>query len=96
MVFGALLEFALVNYLSRVVGGGAKSKDSLSPFEDGGEGGKAMKAFITEKAIERAKGVDMTARVAFPLMFLLFNILYWGHYLKYFSLFNTLQPAGTK
>jgi len=87
MVFGALLEFAMVNYithfnvLKRSGGIGLDEKTQIERDED-----KVAKD-LEEKALWNAKLVDRTARVLFPLAFFLFNLAYWGYYLRVFEMF---------
>lgn len=97
MVFGALLEFAMVNYIThfRVL----VKKKRLSAFEDvdnnAGDAGKEqekqrrhliqeMESKMVTRALMKAKRVDLFARVLFPLIFVVFNLAYWGHYLNFY------------
>lgn len=111
MVFGALLEFALVNYISHfnVV---AKKKRLLA-FEDMDDFGNSEDAKAKEKlrkdavdiaearlvaqALSKAKKVDLVSRVLFPLVFCIFNFAYWGHYLQlYFGFLEEFKAELDK
>ncbi|XP_021944512.2 glutamate-gated chloride channel isoform X2 [Folsomia candida] len=105
MVFGALLEFALVNYIThfRVV----VKKKRLMAFEDldnntDNDAKEKLRREILEEAeaklvataLAKAKRIDLAARVLFPLIFCIFNISYWGYYLKlYFGLLDEFKAG---
>ncbi|XP_076336041.1 glutamate-gated chloride channel-like [Tachypleus tridentatus] len=119
-VFGALLEFALVNYASRsqILQGPKTSRkwdienSSLDPdhLEDGAttfamkplvhhhgeiqndkfqrceihmQASRSINPFKTwlKKFPTRSKRIDVMSRILFPLMFALFNLVYWTTYL---------------
>jgi len=67
MVFGALLQFALVSYLCRPV-----EQKEAPKFEDGER---------KPKKKSRSKRIDIVSRFLFPIVFILFNLTYWLAYL---------------
>jgi anionic glutamate receptor len=90
MVFGGLLQFALVNYVTR----GHRPPSSTFPIEAreaGEDEEKRVKAerLLIEKRIQKAKFIDRISRVAFPAIFCLFNVTYWS---SYFPFLDTFLP----
>ncbi|XP_076323283.1 glycine receptor subunit alpha-2-like [Tachypleus tridentatus] len=89
MVFGALLEFTLVNYLSRSEKTSEILKKPMSTFkhprtsvinpkpsqED------ETKSIKNTSNLKEAIIVDRVCRVLFPLVFFVFNLVYWFYYL---------------
>ncbi|XP_076356497.1 glycine receptor subunit alpha-2-like isoform X2 [Tachypleus tridentatus] len=93
MVFGALLEFTLVNYLSR-----SKMKaEHLKSFrffsrnkqvtskeeekiEDVGDTSIKRVSSAGVRNLQYAKRVDKVCRISFPLSFFVFNLVYWISY----------------
>ncbi|XP_045110005.1 glutamate-gated chloride channel-like isoform X2 [Portunus trituberculatus] len=108
-VFGALLEFALVNYASRSDIHREQQKkqrrqwefEHQAAMEGDGEGdGPATFAMARQCEIHmrtqpprrccaswlskfpsRSKRIDVISRITFPLVFALFNVVYWSTYL---------------
>ncbi|XP_076333177.1 glycine receptor subunit alpha-2-like isoform X2 [Tachypleus tridentatus] len=88
MVFGALLEFTLVNYLSRSK---YPPEDILKPVLLYNEikpksvyrHANARERDFKERAknMKTAAFVDRVCRVSFPLTFIIFNAIYWHYYL---------------
>ncbi|XP_022241124.1 glycine receptor subunit alpha-4-like [Limulus polyphemus] len=93
MVFGALLEFTLVNYLSR----SRMKSEHLKSFrffcrnkqvinkeeeekEDGEGTNKKRISSAMLKNLQHAKMVDKVCRISFPLSFFVFNLVYWISY----------------
>lgn len=117
MVFGALLEFALVNYIThfqvvlskgkraRLEGQGPANVNRLSGLSNGpvmeillrelqletqGQAQQQTRveeaeAKLVAEALVTAKKVDYAARILFPVIFIIFNLLYWGHYLEFYE-----------
>ncbi|XP_023236774.1 glycine receptor subunit alpha-2-like [Centruroides sculpturatus] len=88
MVFGALLEFTLVNYLSRSKHCPEDFRRSLNIFartkkipinNDLAE--KANASNELARNVKRAMMVDRVCRILFPLLFFIFNAIYWPYYL---------------
>ncbi|CAL4087467.1 unnamed protein product, partial [Meganyctiphanes norvegica] len=85
MVFGALLEFTMVNWLAnkkRLVG----PMPNLLTFKNtaNGEaeaGCSVPKVNLPPTYIDYARGLDRLCRAAFPGFFVFFNLLYWPYYL---------------
>ncbi len=82
MVFGALLEFASVNYLchARMI----KAKKQLTEKKIDKEEIQNEEEKLLSKAMTRAKRVDRSSRIIFPIIFVMFNIFYWYKYLIYY------------
>ncbi|CAD5114938.1 DgyrCDS3969 [Dimorphilus gyrociliatus] len=87
-VFAALLEFAIVNVLSR---NEIRRKSSLrdkmrndqvcQKEEELKSSGKMISFFVRDpKGKEKAKKVDKGARAGFPLAYFTFNLVYWITY----------------
>lgn len=106
MVFAALLEFALVNYIANFRIVEKKRKKMQSIFEDinnvaDPDNDKLKKETMEEaemrmklEALRKAKKVDVTARFLFPIGFLIFNTIYWIHYLGlYYELVNEFKEG---
>ncbi|XP_023236893.1 glutamate-gated chloride channel alpha-like isoform X2 [Centruroides sculpturatus] len=90
MVFGALLEFTLVNYLSRSKHCPEDFRRSLNIFartkkipinNDLAE--KANASNELARNVKRAMMVDRVCRILFPLLFFIFNAIYWPYYLRW-------------
>nr|UOV21289.1 cysloop ligand-gated ion channel, glycine receptor, gly-5 [Ixodes ricinus] len=93
MVFGALLEFTLVNYLSRSKMRPEEFRKSINIFHrnrKGTEGQDADEAdhkysgranAELQKNLKRSQNVDKVCRIMFPFMFFVFNVIYWAYYL---------------
>lgn len=87
-MFGALLEFAFVNYITNANVRRLKKKPvafESKALTDGDEEEKAAEEAAKSRA--NAKRVDKIARVVFPLVFVLFNIVYWSYYLGFYENF---------
>ncbi|XP_071125339.1 glycine receptor subunit alpha-2-like [Mytilus edulis] len=90
-VFGALVEFAYVNVLARVERRrqatiSERRKVHTDPDANGEpvEWDKAPRYRLFLKSVtdrEKARVVDKVSRVAFPLVFVTFNIIYWTVYI---------------
>ncbi|KAJ1526384.1 hypothetical protein ONE63_009527 [Megalurothrips usitatus] len=105
-VFGALLEFALVNYASRSDMHRENMKKQRAACEDHGpdpgdlmEDGNTTFPMVRQCEIHmqqsrpnccrtwlskfptRSKRIDVISRITFPLVFALFNLIYWSTYL---------------
>ncbi|XP_013791367.2 glutamate-gated chloride channel-like [Limulus polyphemus] len=87
MVFGVLLEFTLVNYLSRSKFTPEEFRKSIKIFnvitsktENNFE---AEERYSNERArnLKRARFVDRICRILFPLVFFVFNAIYWPYYI---------------
>ncbi|XP_022258562.1 glutamate-gated chloride channel-like [Limulus polyphemus] len=88
MVFGALLEFTLVNYLSRSK---YRPENILKPVlvfnviksQSGQRNMNARDRASKERArnMKMACFVDRVCRLSFPLVFFIFNAIYWPYYL---------------
>ncbi|XP_064471095.1 glycine receptor subunit alphaZ1-like isoform X2 [Ornithodoros turicata] len=93
MVFGALLEFTLVNYLSRSKMRPEEFRKSINIFQrnrkasekhDADEPTNKYESRVSheqQKNLKRSQNVDRICRVMFPFMFFLFNVIYWTYYL---------------
>ncbi|KAK7864947.1 hypothetical protein R5R35_004932 [Gryllus longicercus] len=100
-VFGALLEFALVNYASRSdmhrenmkkqrrqceMEHAASLEASADLLEDGAttfampKRDNCCRTWLS-KFPTRSKRIDVISRITFPLVFALFNLVYWSTYL---------------
>lgn len=81
MVFGALLEFASVNYLCnvRVV----RAKKRMTEKNMNREQIQNEEEKMLTESVARAKRIDRSSRVLFPIIFVIFNVFYWYHYLIY-------------
>lgn len=81
-IFAALLEYALVNYATRF-DKRTKAKNSIGhePESSGG--------FLSRRYTSTSKRIDVIARILFPLLFLIFNIVYWVLYLFVLNWMNT-------
>ncbi|XP_066973028.1 glycine receptor subunit alpha-2-like isoform X2 [Macrobrachium rosenbergii] len=79
MVFGALLEFTLVNWLAN-----KKVLDTPScqvmPMCKTGEDDENPKTYVNQ-----ARFLDRISRALFPGSFLLFNFIYWPYYLSNYT-----------
>ncbi|XP_064469329.1 glycine receptor subunit alpha-2-like [Ornithodoros turicata] len=93
-VFAALLEFTFVNYLWRrlpdsrhhpQVSINAVEKHSIEArLTQDKKGHVEVSNFVessTTNVKVRAKRIDQMSRVAFPVLFLLFNFVYWPYYI---------------
>lgn len=93
-VFAALLEFTLVNYMGRKryhFGKTDKSalqlKTSLKESEKEDSTAQPLKENAGKQDIKvmegkiKSKKIDQISRVAFPMMFFIFNLIYWPYYL---------------
>lgn len=83
MVFGALLEFASVNFLCHKQWVKAKklllkNKKEIDKDEMQNEEEKLL-----AQAVARAKKIDRSSRIIFPFIFIAFNVCYWYKYLVY-------------
>ncbi|XP_076029342.1 glycine receptor subunit alphaZ1-like isoform X1 [Oratosquilla oratoria] len=80
MVFGALLQFTLVNWLAN-----KKYTAIATPMtvlKQEAEGGPPTTVVELPKTyIAWARYLDRVCRAAFPLFFICFNIIYWPYYL---------------
>lgn len=93
MVFGALLEFTLVNYLSRSKLRPEEFRKSINIFHrnrkggDKPEGEEGPNKYETrghreqQKNLKRSQNVDKVCRIMFPFIFFVFNVIYWFYYL---------------
>lgn len=93
MVFGALLEFTLVNYLSRSKLRPEEFRKSINIFhrnrksgekQDGEEGPTKYETrghMELQKNLKRSQNVDKVCRIMFPFVFFVFNVVYWFYYL---------------
>lgn len=93
MVFGALLEFTLVNYLSRSKLRPEEFRKSINIFHRNRKGGEKQDGeegpnkFETrghreqQKNLKRSQNVDKVCRIMFPFIFFVFNVIYWFYYL---------------
>lgn len=93
MVFGALLEFTLVNYLSRSKMRPEEFRKSINIFHRNRKGLEKQDADETvnkyetrgnmeqQKNLKRSQNVDKVCRIMFPFMFFVFNVIYWAYYL---------------
>uniref|UniRef100_L7M4K6 Putative glycine receptor alpha 3 n=1 Tax=Rhipicephalus pulchellus TaxID=72859 RepID=L7M4K6_RHIPC len=93
MVFGALLEFTLVNYLSRSKLRPEEFRKSINIFHrnrksgekpDGEEGPNKYETrghMELQKNLKRSQNVDKVCRIMFPFVFFVFNVVYWFYYL---------------
>ncbi|XP_076314674.1 glycine receptor subunit alpha-2-like [Tachypleus tridentatus] len=86
MVFGALLEFTLVNYLSRSKFPPEEFRKSIKIFSviksKTKNNVEVEERYSTEKArnLKRARFVDRICRILFPLLYFVFNAIYWPYY----------------
>ncbi|XP_069129490.1 glycine receptor subunit alpha-3-like isoform X2 [Argopecten irradians] len=80
-VFGALIEFAYANVTFR---GKKKEKCLQTTVEENSECSLSKTSFRLFKKCDdpkrRARYIDKTARVLFPLSFLIFNMVFWIYY----------------
>uniref|UniRef100_W5N105 Glycine receptor, alpha 1 n=1 Tax=Lepisosteus oculatus TaxID=7918 RepID=W5N105_LEPOC len=84
-VFSALLEYAAVNFIARQHKELLRFRRRRRHHKSGNNNNAPASANPPEKTIEemrklfisRAKRIDTVSRVAFPLVFLIFNIFYW-------------------
>ncbi|KAL1483932.1 hypothetical protein MTO96_012096 [Rhipicephalus appendiculatus] len=93
MVFGALLEFTLVNYLSRSKLRPEEFRKSINIFHRNRKGGEKQgdeegpNKYETrghmelQKNLKRSQNVDKVCRIMFPFVFFVFNVVYWFYYL---------------
>ncbi|GBP11616.1 Glutamate-gated chloride channel [Eumeta japonica] len=74
-VFGALLEFALVNYASR----SDMHRENMKKTRREMEAAASMDYYKVwmSKFPTRSKRIDVISRITFPLVFTLFNLAYW-------------------
>lgn len=92
-VFAALIEFAYVNVLSRVEQRRQSHVVDITnnktehirrslPEKTGNQTASRINLFFRNMANrEKARNVDKISRVIFPLLFLLFNVIYWTVYI---------------
>ncbi|KAK5969554.1 hypothetical protein GCK32_009128 [Trichostrongylus colubriformis] len=85
-IFGALLEFALVNYAARKDMSGQRMMKQLP--QDGYRplaGSQPRTSFccriFVRRYKERSKRIDVVSRLVFPIGYACFNVLYWAVYL---------------
>lgn len=91
-VFAALVEFAYVNVLARVERRRQASMSDVRKVKDSDLNGEPTKVewdkmprhrlflkSVTDR--EKARTVDKVSRVVFPLIFAIFNIIYWAVYI---------------
>lgn len=72
-IFAALLEYALVNYATRF--------DKRTKKRSGQEPETEHAGWSYRRYTSTSKKIDVTARILFPLLFVIFNIVYWLVYL---------------
>ncbi|KAL8621058.1 hypothetical protein ACOMHN_040583 [Nucella lapillus] len=99
-VFCALLEFAVVNVLSRKdnmdfsirrvfsipkdmesIGGGGNNRDVTIPLEMDPNQKKKRRRF-GKRGIVYAMYLDVASRIAFPIIFIIFIMIYWLYYVN--------------
>jgi len=80
MVFSALLQFSIINYIHHFEWK-TKAKKYLGDLSDG-EMRMKKELILQEKSHRKAKRIDFVSKVAFPAVFLSFNIIYWTYYLN--------------
>ncbi|XP_076323285.1 glycine receptor subunit alpha-2-like isoform X2 [Tachypleus tridentatus] len=87
MVFGALLEFTLVNFLSRSKFRSDDILKTIKVFRSTGP--KTIQDNLNvqmrptkemARNVKKARHVDRVCRVLFPFVFFVFNIIYWFYY----------------
>ncbi|XP_076354673.1 glycine receptor subunit alpha-2-like isoform X2 [Tachypleus tridentatus] len=99
MVFGALLEFTLVNYLSRSKLRPDEFRKSINllnwQLRREEERKEQRDEIQKEKSrnLKRSKMVDRVSRATFPFVFFVFNIAYWPYYLLVDDDYQTTQSA---
>ena len=72
-VFGALLEFVLVNYISQC----HANQDALNQQQEQTNLMNSLRKRLLFKFPARSKRIDVISRILFPSMFVLFNLVYW-------------------
>ena len=72
-IFGALLEFVLVNYVSQ----SHANQDVLYKQQEQTNAKKRSCKGLLFKFPARSKRIDVISRILFPSMFALFNLVYW-------------------
>ncbi|KAK7086802.1 Glycine receptor subunit alpha-3 [Halocaridina rubra] len=81
MVFGALLEFTLVNWLANKKIIRLQSSTSYQTSSVAAKGGDDLGNGASKTYISQARLLDRISRILFPVIFLVFNIIYWPYYL---------------
>ncbi|PIO63347.1 Cation transporter family protein, partial [Teladorsagia circumcincta] len=84
-IFGALLEFALVNYAARKDMSNCGQRMMKQLPQDGyrplaGRPSFCCRLFV-RRYKERSKRIDVVSRMVFPIGYACFNVLYWAVYL---------------
>ncbi|CAL8083127.1 unnamed protein product [Orchesella dallaii] len=74
-IFCALLEFALVNYATRF------DKRTKAKIHEHVGHDPVVGGWLSRRYPSTSKKIDVVARILFPLLFILFNIVYWLAYL---------------
>ncbi|XP_064601414.1 glycine receptor subunit alpha-2-like [Liolophura sinensis] len=82
-VFGALLEFAVVNVQCRKMELLEKKKSKLNLVTNGAQSDDPEKdqKFCFKPVVVTAERVDFLSRIIFPSSFAIFNLVYWQKYL---------------
>uniref|UniRef100_A0AC34QAG7 Ig-like domain-containing protein n=1 Tax=Panagrolaimus sp. JU765 TaxID=591449 RepID=A0AC34QAG7_9BILA len=92
-IFGALLEFALVNYAARKDmtssqrlltakhNQGHLEHHGYQPLTGQSTRSSSCFRFFVRRYKERSKRIDVVSRVVFPIGYACFNVLYWAVYL---------------
>ena len=86
-VFGGLLQFALVNYITRVRLVSPSKYVSLRESKEDEEKRLKAESKMFEKCLHKAKRIDRLSRIGFPAVFCLFNVTYWSSYFPFLEAF---------
>ncbi|XP_071125196.1 glycine receptor subunit alpha-2-like isoform X2 [Mytilus edulis] len=89
LVFGAMVEYAYVCVIARVQQRRKRERlhsnislNGLADIENGKITEKVTEQHQIDKDRENARKIDKIARIAFPLAFVVFNVIYWVYYMR--------------
>lgn len=94
-VFAAFIEYSIVNTLSRKLRKSQSSTKKSTNGNSGLENDTELKKTIIATGLkdcvmdnissDPAMAVEIASRICFPILFLIFNLIYWAYYLTRFS-----------